>query len=40
MTGNVNMNNNKIENLPTPTVNGDAATKKYVDNSKVDGVSF
>ena len=34
------MNNKKIENLPIPTVNGDAATKKYVDDSKVDGSVF
>ena len=40
MTGDINMNNNKIENLPTPTVNGDAATKKYVDDNKVDGSVF
>ena len=31
MTGNINMNSNKIINLPTPAVNTDAATKKYVD---------
>lgn len=32
MTGPLNMNNNKIENLATPTDNSDAATKEYVDN--------
>ena len=37
MTGDIDMNNKKIENLPIPTVNGDAATKKYVDDNKVDG---
>ena len=40
MTGDIDMNNKKIENLPIPTVNGDAATKKYVDDSKVDGSVF
>ena len=40
MTGNINMNNNKIVGLKKPTVNGDAATKKYVDDSKVDGSVF
>ena len=40
MAGDINMNNKKIENLPIPTVNGDAATKKYVDDSKVDGSVF
>ena len=40
MTGNINMNNNKIENLPIPTGNSDAANKKYVDDSKVDGSVF
>ena len=34
------MNNNHIENLPTPTENAHAATKKYVDDSKVDGSVF
>ena len=28
MTGDVNMNNNKIKNLPTPTDNTNPATKK------------
>ena len=37
MTGDVNMNNDKIENLPTPTADANAATKKYVDDNKVDG---
>ena len=40
MTGDINMNNNHIENLPTPTENAHAATKKYVDDSKVDGSVF
>ena len=40
MTGNINMNNNKIEGLKKPTVNGDAANKKYVDDNKVDGNVF
>ena len=40
MTGDIDMNNKKIENLPIPTVNGDAATKKYVDDNKVDGSVF
>lgn len=30
-TGNVNMDNNKITNVGTPTSNGDAASKSYVD---------
>ena len=40
MTGDIDMNNKKIENLAKPTVNGDAANKKYVDDSKVDGSVF
>ena len=40
MTGDVNMNNKKIKNLSSPTVNGEAANKKYVDDSKVDGSVF
>ena len=40
MTGNINMNNNKIVGLKKPTANNDAATKKYVDDSKVDGSVF
>ena len=40
MTGDVNMNNKKIKNLSSPTANSDAATKKYVDDSKVDGSVF
>lgn len=31
MAGAINMNNNKITNLPDPTSNQDAATKAYVD---------
>ncbi len=34
-TSNVNMNNNRITNLPTPSVNTDAATKGYVDSAVV-----
>ena len=33
MTGNLNLNNNKIVGLATPTSNTDAATKKYVDDN-------
>ena len=40
MTGNINMNNNTIVSLQKPTANSDAATKKYVDDSKVDGSVF
>ena len=40
MTGNINMNNNKIVGLKKPTAHNDAATKKYVDDSKVDGKVF
>ena len=40
MNGNINMNNNKIVGLKKPTGNSDAATKKYVDDSKVDGSVF
>ena len=40
MTGDIDMNSKKIKNLPIPTVNGDAANKKYVDDSKVDGNAF
>ena len=40
MTGDANMNNKKIKNLSSPTVNGDAANKKYVDDSKIDGSVF
>ena len=28
------MNNHRVYNLPTPTTNDDAATKKYVDDKK------
>ena len=31
MQGGINMDGNVIENLPTPNLDGDAATKKYVD---------
>ena len=34
------MNNNRIIKLATPSTNDDAATKKYVDDSKVDGSVF
>ena len=30
----INLNNHKVYNLPTPTNNNDAATKKYVDDKK------
>ena len=40
MIGNLSMNNNKIIKVGTPTANDDAATKKYVDNAKVDGSDF
>ena len=40
MTGDIDINNKKIKNLPLPTVNGDVATKKYVDDNKVDGSVF
>ena len=33
MTGNLNVDNNKIVGLATPTSNTDAATKKYVDDN-------
>ena len=33
MTGNLNLNNNKIVGLATPTSNTDAAPKKYVDDN-------
>ena len=39
MTGNINMNNNKI-GLKKPTNNNDTANKKYVDDNKVDGSVF
>ncbi|MFP5459039.1 MAG: hypothetical protein ACLGG7_09920, partial [Bacteriovoracia bacterium] len=31
MTGNLNLDNNKITNLATPTLGSDAATMAYVD---------
>ena len=40
MIGNLNMNNKKIVSLLTPSDNNDAATKKYVDDNKVDGSVF
>ena len=40
MIGNLSMNNNKIIKVGTPTANDDVATKKYVDDSKVDGSDF
>ena len=40
MTNNLNMDNKKIINLRPPTSNTDAANKKYVDDSKVDGSVF
>ncbi len=38
--GALNMNNNKITNLATPTLDFDAATKKYVDDNAVGGALF
>ena len=40
MTGAIDMDSNHIENLPSPSKNAHAATKKYVDDSKVDGSVF
>ena len=40
MIGNLSVNNNKIIKVGTPTANDDAANKKYVDDSKVDGSDF
>ena len=40
MIGNLSMNNNRIIKLATPSTNDDAVTKKYVDDSKVDGSVF
>ena len=40
MTGDLDMGNNKIENVMKPTEDSDAATKLYVDESKVDGSVF
>ena len=40
MIGNLSMNNNRIIKLATPTTNDDAATNKYVHDSKVDGSVF
>lgn len=31
MAGNINMNSNKVTNLPTPSANGDAVNKRYAD---------
>lgn len=39
MTGNLNLNSNKVINLLTPTADSDAATKLYVDN-KVRGLDW
>jgi len=38
--GALNMNNNKITSLATPTLNFDAATKKYVDDIAAGGALF
>ncbi|KAM7448017.1 hypothetical protein ABFA07_003919 [Porites harrisoni] len=38
MIGNLSMNNNKIIKLGTPTVNDDAANKKYVDDKSSESV--
>ena len=40
MIGNLDVNNNKIIKVGTPTNNDDAANKKYVDDSKVDVSPF
>lgn len=32
MSGNINMDSNKVTNLSAPTANGDATSKEYVDN--------
>ena len=40
MKGNLNMDNNKMVKVGAPTANDDAATKKYVDDAKVDGSDF
>ena len=40
MSGSLNMYKNWIRNLPPPRHNDHAATKKYVDISKVDGSVF
>ena len=40
MTGDLNMGNNNIKNVMKPTEDSDAATKLYVDESKVDGSVF
>jgi hypothetical protein len=39
MSGQLDMGNNKIVNLATPTANGDAATKAYVDTVVSAGIS-
>jgi hypothetical protein len=40
MQGGIDMDGNAIENLPTPLADGDAATKKYVDDSVAGGTSL
>ena len=40
MTNNLNMDNKKIINLRVPTDDADAATKKYVDDTLPDTISF
>ena len=40
MSGSINMNSNKITNLPEPSVDNDAATKYYVDNHIAGGGDF
>lgn len=38
MNGDINMANNAITNVPTPTANNDAANKKYVDDAISGGI--
>jgi hypothetical protein len=38
MSGQLDMGNNKIVNLATPTANTDAATKKYIDDVAIAGI--
>ena len=38
--GDLNINGHRILNLRAPRLNSEAATKKYVDDNKVDGNDF